>query len=233
MAAPTTNLDRSTTVTLANPTPPTNVAVDYQGTPPTPAGLVPVGAGVPAATGAFADPLEGTGKAEADGTEVSVTTPGGRVTTTSTLGDYTEFPQRDHPSSSGETGGGGEAVELVTNGTFDDATGWGLTSGAVISGGVLILDDNGDGLCMADTDAAETITPGDYVWSLDMGGVSPNQDIYVFIGGVSERVSATGGALGHYEGMITTTAADQKVMVTGFDNANSTTIDNLSVKRAP
>jgi len=131
------------------------------------------------------------------------------------------------------SGGGGDfGPELVVNGTFDDATGWGLTSGAAISGGVLILDDDGNGLCMAETTAAETITPGDYVWSLDMGGAAPNNDIYVFIGGASERVSATGGALGHYEGMITTTVADQLILVTGFDNSTSTTIDNLSVKRA-
>ena len=119
MTVPSTNLDRSQSVTLANPTPPTNVAVTYQGTPPTPVGLAPAPTQPLADAGLFADPLNGAvatqwtgtdalpvtaelaGKAEADGTEV--TTVVGNTTGHSVLGDYTETPNASHPSSGGES----------------------------------------------------------------------------------------------------------------------------------
>jgi len=229
MAAPTTNLDRSTTVTLANPTPPTNVAVDYQGTPPTPAGLVPVGAGAPAATGAFADPLEGTGKAEADGTEVSVTTPDGRVTTTSTLGDYTEFPQRDHPSSSGETGGGGEAVELVVSGDFASATGWTLSTSASIADGVLVFDGSDVGQGSRD-DPVEPITAGNYLFEFDIIATDSMANVVVGVGGASLTVPGTSNT-GHFSGTITTAAVSQILLLRAVESAAQ--LDNFSVKRAP
>ena len=59
MTVPATNLDRSQSVTLANPTPPTNVAVTYQGTPPTPVGLAPAPTQPIETSGLFADPLNG------------------------------------------------------------------------------------------------------------------------------------------------------------------------------
>ena len=116
MAAPTTNLDRTQSVTLANPTPPTNVPVNYQGTPPTPRGLAPAQAPAPDAVQLwlFADPLNGAvatqwsgtdalpvtaelaGKAEADGTEVTTTI--GNSTGHSVLGGFSENPNPDHPS---------------------------------------------------------------------------------------------------------------------------------------
>ena len=120
MAVPGAALPRTTTVTLANPTPPTNVPVVYQGTPPTQSGLVPQAAPVPLVTpaGIFlcADPLNGAikpqasnptelaGKAEADGTEVVVYYPTGATGATAftgaraTDGNYTETPNASHPS---------------------------------------------------------------------------------------------------------------------------------------
>ena len=107
MTAPTTNLDRTRTAAAVNPTPPTNVVAFYQGSPPTPRGLAPthgLSQGDPAL---FADPLEGAaapdlaGKAEADGTEVTVTDATGRVTGHSVLGNFSETPNTTHPSGSG------------------------------------------------------------------------------------------------------------------------------------
>lgn len=49
----------------------------------------------------FADPLNGTGKAEADGTEVTTSAPSGRVTGHGTLGPYSEAPNSSHPSMTG------------------------------------------------------------------------------------------------------------------------------------
>jgi len=103
MAAPTTALDRTTTTTPANPTPPTNVAAAWQGTPPTPAGKVPVGAIAQdeASKGIFLTPLDAAlaaGRAEGSGTEVHVTT-NARAIMHSTNGAYTEFPNKSHPSS--------------------------------------------------------------------------------------------------------------------------------------
>jgi hypothetical protein len=59
-AVPGAALPRTTTVTTANPTPPTNVAVEYQGTPPTPTGLAPSTAG--GTVGGIAPPVGGTAR---------------------------------------------------------------------------------------------------------------------------------------------------------------------------
>ena len=120
MAVPPAALPRTTTVTLANPTPPTNVAVVYQGTPPTQSGLVPQAAPAPLVTpaGIFlcADPLNGAikpqasnptelaGRAEAEGTEVVVYYPTGATGANATTGaratdgNYSETPNASHPS---------------------------------------------------------------------------------------------------------------------------------------
>jgi hypothetical protein len=103
MAAPTTALDRTTTATPANPTPPTNVAASWQGTPPTPAGKVPDQALAPdeASKGIFLTPLDAAtaiGRAEGSGTEVHDTT-NPRAIMHSTNGSYTEVPNKTHPSS--------------------------------------------------------------------------------------------------------------------------------------
>jgi hypothetical protein len=62
-AVPAGALLRTTTVTVANPTPPTNVPVVYQGTPPTQPGLAPAAAPAPDVAAATmwtaADPLNG------------------------------------------------------------------------------------------------------------------------------------------------------------------------------
>ena len=62
-AVPGAALSRATTVTSANPTPPTNVPVVYQGTPPTQTGLTPAQAPAPDVAAAniilFSDPLNG------------------------------------------------------------------------------------------------------------------------------------------------------------------------------
>jgi hypothetical protein len=62
-AVPPAALVRTSTVTTANPTPPTNVPVVYQGTPPTQPGLAVAQAPAPLVTDAgivlFADPLNG------------------------------------------------------------------------------------------------------------------------------------------------------------------------------
>ena len=96
---------RTTTVTIANPTPPTNVPVVQQGTPPTAAGLTPSGAPAPDQTNPWlaADPVNGapagqlSGLAEADGTEVHATYPGGQKAH-STDGNYSTTPNASHPS---------------------------------------------------------------------------------------------------------------------------------------
>ena len=65
MATPTTNIDRAMTVTLANPSPPTNVVALYQGTPPTPASLAGTTQNsTPDALNAWicADPLNGAAR---------------------------------------------------------------------------------------------------------------------------------------------------------------------------
>lgn len=120
MAVPGAALPRTTTVTLANPTPPTNVPVVYQGTPPTQVGLAPQAAPAPDVSAAniflCADPLNGAvkpqtsnptelaGRAEADGTETVVYYPAGSTSANATTahrstdGNYTSTPNASHPS---------------------------------------------------------------------------------------------------------------------------------------
>jgi len=123
-AVPASNLPRTTTILQANPPPPTNVAVIYQGTPPTQPVLVPAAA--PAAdvtpTGiiAFADPLNGAvarsavvtptlpvttpaaelaGKAEFSGLTSKVDAAHGRLSQRGVAAPaYSETPNASHPS---------------------------------------------------------------------------------------------------------------------------------------
>jgi hypothetical protein len=123
-AVPASNLLRTTTILQANPTPPTNVPVVYQGTPPTQTGLTPAAA--PAAdvtpTGiiAFADPLNGAvaqsavriptlpvttpaaelaGKAEFSGLTSKVDAAHGRLSQRGVVAPaYSETPNASHPS---------------------------------------------------------------------------------------------------------------------------------------
>jgi len=128
MAAPTTALDRTTTATPANPTPPTNVAAAWQGTPPTPAGKVPSQA-LPqdeASKGVFLTPLDAAlaaGRAEGAGTEVHVTT-NARAIMHSTNGAYTEFPNKTHPSSMSPA----TAPALASISPTTDTAGTGVTA---------------------------------------------------------------------------------------------------------
>ena len=154
MAAPTTNLDRTKSVTLANPTPPTNVPVYYQGTPPTIKGTTPHWVDEPqwlptTPRGEFMDPFNGAvatqwtgtdalpvktelaGKAEADGTEV--TTVVGGTTGYSVLGAFTENPNTDHPSRLGVVPVGGGFPDSLTTGVQDGITLTSLTGDQTIS----------------------------------------------------------------------------------------------------
>jgi hypothetical protein len=227
MAAPTTTLDRTMTVTLANPTPPTNSVVTYQGTPPTPRGLAPAVITDPDALNAWllADPLNGAaapelaGLAEADGTEISTTT--GRVTGHSVGGAYSEAPNTSHPSG---TNLGGN--ELVTNGTFVTAPGWTLSGGASISGGTLNFD--GTGAAQAIQTAAETITAGQYLYEFDITQHAGTTPITVGIGGTTAVVAGS-NVPGHFTGTITTAASSQIVGL--FCSTKVVKLDNFTVRR--
>ena len=241
MAAPTSPLIRTETVTLANPTPPTNVVVDYQGTPPTPVGLVPLGADAPATRDLFADPRNGAvatqwtgtdakpvvaelaGKAEGEGTEVTVTTATG-VVGHSTDGAYTESPNASHPSASGVAPVGSE---LVTGGDFAAATGWTLSGLATIGTGTLNM--GGGANSTAGRTASAALTAGNYQFQFDVTVTDGAGLVSVIIGGTPVTVAGTNVA-GHFVGVVTTTAADQLVQVRCI-TAVICKIDNFSVKR--
>ena len=227
MAAPTTNLDRTMTVTLANPSPPTNVVALYQGTPPTPYSLGGTTQNsTPDALNAWicADPLNGatapelSGLAEAEGTEISTTETSGRVTGHSVLGNYREF--HFHPSEVDPVFG----PELVTLGDFSAGTGWTLSGGASITGGRLVMDGSGNGL--ASRTAAATLTAGNYKYEFDI--VTSAWPVFVGIGGTPVQVAGSNGP-GHFIGMITSAASTQTVTLSSLSNA--CVLDNFSVKK--
>ena len=124
-AVPGAALLRTTTVTSANPTPPTNVPVVYQGTPPTTTGLTPAQAPAPDVAAAniilFSDPLNGAtaraavlspgtlpattpaaelaGKAEFSGLTSKVDAAHGRLSQRGVVTPaYSETPNLSHPS---------------------------------------------------------------------------------------------------------------------------------------
>lgn len=227
MTAPTTNLDRTQTVTVANPTPPTNVAALYQGTPPTPTGLDATQTSTPDTTNLWllADPLNGAsspqlaGKAEADGTEVS--TAFGSVTGHSVFGNYTESPNTNHPSGTNLGG-----PEHVVGGDFAAATGWTLSGGATIATGTLNMDGTGAG--QAISTSAITITAGDYLFSFDVVSHAGTTPVTVGIGGTTQVVAGS-IAPGTFTGTITTAAASQIVGL--FISGKVCKLDNFSVRR--
>jgi hypothetical protein len=124
MAVPGAALLRTTTCTQANPTPPTNVPVVYQGSPPTQTGLVPAQAPAPDVAAAniilFSDPLNGAvarsavviptlpttapaaelaGKAEFSGLTSKVDAAHGRLSQRGVVAPaYNETPNASHPS---------------------------------------------------------------------------------------------------------------------------------------
>jgi hypothetical protein len=125
------------TVTVRNPTPPTNIACVTTGSPPvSPAdAALFAGAGVPGSTTTLAAPTGGSGPApEATGTVVVDTKPG--ATSITVMGAYTNTPNASHPSSQAppvlpvitslspaSTPGDGATVALVVNGTgFEEAS---------------------------------------------------------------------------------------------------------------
>jgi hypothetical protein len=229
MVAPTTNLDRTLTVTLANPTPPTNVVVNYQGTPPTPTGLAAAQAPAPDTTNPWttADPLNGAvagqlaGLAEAEGTEVHDTVTTGRVTTHGVDGTYTESPNTSHPSGTNLGG-----PEHVVGGNFAAATGWTLSGGATIGTGTLNMDGTGAG--QAISTSAVTIVAGDYLYEFDVVSHAGTTPVTVGIGGTTAVVAGS-NVPGHFTGTITTAAASQIVGL--FISSKVCKLDNFSVRR--
>jgi hypothetical protein len=228
MAAPTMNLDRTQTVTVANPSPPTNVAALYQGTPPTPVALAGTTQNsTPDTTNLWllADPLNGAtapelaGKAEADGTEVS--TSYGSVTSHSVFGNYTESPNTNHPSGTNLGG-----PEHVVGGDFAAATGWTLSGGATIGTGTLNMDGTGAG--QAISASAVTIVAGDYLFSFDVVQHAGTTPITIGIGGTT-LVVAGSNVPGTFTGTVTTAAASQIVGL--FCSGKVVKLDNFSVRR--
>jgi hypothetical protein len=228
MAVPANNLDRVRTVTTANPTPPSNVAALYQGTPPTPYAL---GGTVQTSTlqdpALFANPLNGaaapelSGRSESDGTEVTTSTPDGRVTGHSVSGAYVESPNGMHPSYL-TTG-----ADLVTNGDFLNGTGWTLTGGANINRGNVNMSGSGAGQVIRP--AAAAITAGDYVYAFDVVTTDGVGVVSVIIGGTTFPVPQSNVA-GHFGGIMTTTASAQTVGLLAT-NLSACLLDNFRVMR--
>jgi hypothetical protein len=138
VTAPSAALARTLTVTVANPTPPTNVPVEWQGTPPTPwnkdENAVTTPAQDEASKGVFKTPDDAeaaAGRAEASGTEVHVNSTDTRTTTHSVLGNYTEFPNQTHPSTRSPA----TNPTLTSLGTTSTASGTGTVSQTVTGTG--------------------------------------------------------------------------------------------------
>jgi hypothetical protein len=127
------------TVTVANPTPPTNVSCVATGSPPTSSADAALfaPAGAPGSLTAIAAPIAGGSGpvAEATGTVVVDNSKPGAVSVT-VMGNYTNTPNQSHPSSQppptlpvitslspASTPGDGATVALIVNGTgFEEAS---------------------------------------------------------------------------------------------------------------
>lgn len=90
------------------------------------------------------------------------------------LGQQSIMINSTHRVAAAAPAGGGDD-NMLTNGTFDDAAGWTLSSAAwVISGGVATYDDTGNSkLEQFDADMAVSIQPNTaYTLTLDISGTS-------------------------------------------------------------
>lgn len=239
MAAPTDNLPRAESVILANPTPPTNVPVYYQGTPPTPKAATPHWVDEPqwlptTPRYQFSDPFnapawpELSGKAEGDGTESTLTV--GNTVWNSTDGNFTESPNKDHPSYGADLkpppAPPAYGPELVVGGDFAAVGAWVLGAGWTISGGVLAF--NGVGTALTTGAPAATITAGDYKIELDLISNAQAAPIQVFVGGTAYSFVNT-STPGHLTATVTSAASEQLIKFRSVANAFS--IDNVSVKK--
>jgi hypothetical protein len=121
------------TVTVVNPSPPTNIATPNYGSPPTPDAEAYSAAGALLTPTAFAAPTKGSAN-EGAGTEVVDTDQNGTVSVT-VMGNWTGTPNASHPSSGtpatptitglvpASTAASGGTMTLTINGTnFDPSS---------------------------------------------------------------------------------------------------------------
>jgi hypothetical protein len=125
--------------------------------------------------------------------------------------------------------GGGLGVELVRNGTFNDASGWNFTQDTTIANGIVTFTGAGVGQ-VARSDPVEPITPGNYTFAFDLLTTDGAVGITVYVGDTPLTVPGSTVA-GHFTGTITTAATGQSTNLRAVGCA--CTLDNFSVKRAP
>lgn len=120
------------TVTVANPTPPTNYSYNNYGTPPTAPGAAFVDDGAPGATTAIAAPLSVNPPkgpaAEATGTVV-IDADVNNSPSITVMGAYTNTPNASHPSSAAPT-----TLPTITAVAPDNIAGTGGTANLTVTG---------------------------------------------------------------------------------------------------
>lgn len=118
--------------------------------------------------------------------------------------------------------------ELVTNGTFDSATGWTLASGWSIADGVL----NTGGIANAQAYQSHAVTVGAlYLCSFDVSNYVSGEvrfSVGAQLAGVSNRITAL--ANGHYSAILTGESQSARFSFYASGTAIAD-IDNVSVKR--
>lgn len=127
--------------------------------------------------------------------------------------------------------------ELVTNGTFDNATGWTLagdgqegTPAPTISGGVLQCGELS--ICTARTTAAATLLPSTaYRVTLDLT-LDPGGNVVIGLGaGTSGAGTQSLVASGPYSFDLTTPGTLSNQLIRVVFNSGAASVDNLSVKQ--
>lgn len=178
------------TVTVANPTPPTNIAYDVYGTPPTPASMTFKDDGVPVAPTVIATPLsvvapQGT-VAEATGSVV-IDNDQNNTQSVTVMGTYTNSPNATHPSTQAPTvlptitalapnniaGTGGTATLTVT--------GTGFTPSSVVNlAGVPQQTNYISATSLSVSNAAKRTSAGNIAVTVVTGGTATAATNWVF-----------------------------------------------------
>lgn len=123
--------------------------------------------------------------------------------------------------------------EIITNGDFSDgSTGWGLSTGATVSGGVLVLNTANNYSSLVDRTTAVGIVLN-HTYKIELDVTSRTSGSFKFgLGNTSNGVySVEISATGHYSFELTQTnsSAPDDIVIFSWSSGANLSIDNISI----